>query len=88
MAENEYEYLEQALPGFSQARLIVKGAGDSIRPLGFKGSKFDFYRFANRFRLATSFQGMNLGGDAPTTAYGGGNLPQRISKTIIRNASY
>jgi len=41
MAENEYEYLEQALPGFSQARLIVKAAGDSIRPLGFKGSKFE-----------------------------------------------
>jgi hypothetical protein len=41
MAENEYDYLEQALPGFSQARLIVKAAGDSIRPLGFKGSKFE-----------------------------------------------
>jgi hypothetical protein len=41
MAENEYEYLEQALPGFTKARLIVKAAGDSIRPLGFKGSKFE-----------------------------------------------
>jgi hypothetical protein len=71
MAENEYEYLEQALPGFSQARLFVKAAGDSIRPLGFKGSKFDFYRFANRFRLATSFQGMNLEGftEETTTGY-------------------
>jgi hypothetical protein len=74
MSENEYDYLEQALPGFSQARLIVKGAGDSIRPLGFKGSKFDFYRFANRFRLATSFQGMNLEGFTPETTDGYGAL--------------
>jgi hypothetical protein len=41
MAENEYDYLEQALPGFTRAREIVKAAGDSVRPLGFKGSKFD-----------------------------------------------
>jgi hypothetical protein len=74
MAENEYEYLEQALPGFSKARLIVKGAGDSIRPLGFKGSKFDFYRFANRFRLATSFQGMNLEGFTEETTSGYNSL--------------
>lgn len=33
MAENEYNYLEQALPGFSQARLIVKAGGDIIRPI-------------------------------------------------------
>jgi hypothetical protein len=72
--ENEYDYLEQALPGFSKARLIVKAAGDSTRPLGFKGSKFDFYRFANRFRLATSFRGMDLEGFAPETADGYGAL--------------
>lgn len=74
MAENEYDYLEQALPGFSKARLIVKAAGDSIRPLGFKGSKFDFYRFANRFRLATSFRGMDLEGFSPETTNGYGAL--------------
>jgi hypothetical protein len=74
MAENEYDYLEKALPGFSKARLIVKAAGDSVRPLGFKGSKFDFYRFANRFRLATSFRGMDLEGFAPETAEGYGAL--------------
>jgi len=74
MAENEYDYLEQALPGFSRARLIVKGTGDSIRPLGFKGSKFDFYRFANRFRLATSFRGLSLEGFAEETAGGYGAL--------------
>jgi hypothetical protein len=70
MPENEYDYLELALPGFSKARLIVKAAGDSLRPLGFKGSKFDFYRFANRFRLATSFQGMNLEGFTEETSIG------------------
>ena len=45
MAENEYDYLEKTLPGFSRAREIVKAVGDSTRPLGFKGSKFAFYRF-------------------------------------------
>ena len=74
MAENEYDYLEQALPGFNKARLNVKSAGDSVRSLGFKGSKFDFYRFANRFRLATSFRGMDLEGFAPETAGGYGAL--------------
>jgi hypothetical protein len=74
MAENEYDYLEQALPGFSKARLIVKAAEDSTRPLGFKGSKFDFYRFANRFRLATSFRGMYLEGFSEETATGYGAL--------------
>ena len=74
MSENEYDYLEQALPGFSKARLIVKAAGDSTRPLGFKGSKFDFYRFANRFRLATSFRGLNLAGFEEETADGYGAL--------------
>jgi hypothetical protein len=74
MAENDYEHLEQALPGFSKARLIVKSAGDSTRPLGFKGSKFDFYRFVNRFRLATSFRGMDLEGFTPETTDGYGAL--------------
>jgi len=59
------------LPGFTRARENVKAAGGSIRPIGFKGSKFDFYRFANRFRLAISFQGMNLEGftEETTTGY-------------------
>lgn len=68
MSENEYDYQEQVLPAFCKARLIVKLAGDSTRPLGFKGSKFDFYRFANRFRLATSFRGMDLEGFTPETS--------------------
>lgn len=74
MPDNEYDYLELALPGFTRAREIVKAAGDSTRPLGFKGSKFDFYRFANRFRLAISFRGMDLEGFSPETADGYGAL--------------
>jgi len=70
MPENEYDYLEKALPGFSKARLIVKVAEDSIQPLGFKGSKFDFYRFANRFRLATAFRGLTLEGFSEETSSG------------------
>ncbi len=74
MAENEYDYLEQALPGFSKGRLIVKAAGDSIDPLRFKGTKFDFYRFANRFRLATAFRSMELEGFSSETADGYASL--------------
>jgi len=74
MPETEYDYLEQALPGFSKARLIIKGAGDSVCPLRFTGSKFDFYRFANRFRLAYSFRGMNLDGFSPETSDGYASL--------------
>ena len=74
MSENEYEHLEQALPGFTRARKLVKASGDSTRSLGFKGSKFNFYRFANRFRLATSFRGIDLEGFTPETADGYGAL--------------
>ena len=49
MAEpSEYDYLDQVLPGFSEARALVKSAGDSVKPFGFFGDKFEFYRFANR----------------------------------------
>ncbi|MEO5913783.1 MAG: hypothetical protein ABIS50_06095 [Luteolibacter sp.] len=54
MPTSDYPYLEAALPGFSRARLLVKSAGDRMEPLEFCGTKFDFYRFANRFRLAES----------------------------------
>jgi hypothetical protein len=74
MSENEYEHLEQALPGFTRARKLVKASGDSTRSLGFKGSKFDFYRFANRFRLAISFRGLDLEGFTPETTSGYGAL--------------
>jgi hypothetical protein len=66
---DDYAHLDAALPGFSRARLLVKAQDDKIGALGFVGSKFDFYRFANRFRLATSFHGIVLGGfTAETTA--------------------
>jgi hypothetical protein len=74
MPENEYEYLEKALPGFTQARSIIKASGDSIRPLGLKGAKFDFYRWANRYRLATSFRALSLEGFEEETELGYGEL--------------
>ena len=57
---SDHPHLESALPGFSEARDIIKAAGDSIFPLQYKGSKFDFYRFANRYRMAVRFQGISL----------------------------
>jgi hypothetical protein len=70
MPSSDYSYLEAALPGFSRARLLVKAAGDRIEPLEFVGTKFDFYRFANRLRLAVSFRGMSLEGFTDETAAG------------------
>ncbi|NLT69271.1 MAG: hypothetical protein GXX91_01090, partial [Verrucomicrobiaceae bacterium] len=48
MSDNDHSYLDAALPGFSRARSLMKECGNSIESLGFVGSKFDFYRFANR----------------------------------------
>jgi hypothetical protein len=56
----DYDYLESVLPGFTEARDIIKAADDSVFPLGYKGTKFDFYRFANRYRMAVRFQGLDL----------------------------
>ena len=70
MPEDEYAYLDAALPGFSRARQLIKAGGDSIAPLGFSGSKFDFYRFANRLRLATAFESLTLAGFSAETASG------------------
>ena len=67
---DDHAHLEAALPGFSRARTLVKANGDSIAALGFSGTKFDFYRFANRFRLAVSFRGMSLDGFTDETAAG------------------
>ncbi|GAA5480802.1 hypothetical protein [Haloferula sargassicola] len=63
-------HLEAALPGFCRARAVVKARGDSVAPLGFVGTKFDFYRFANRFRLVTCFQGLRLDGFTEETTSG------------------
>lgn len=75
-ATNDYPYLEETLPGFHRARVLVKGAGDSLAGLGFVGTKFDFYRFANRLRLAACFGGMQLKGFTEETASGYDGLTQ------------
>ncbi len=75
-SSDAYPYLEEALPGFHRGRALVKAAGDSLAPLGFVGTKFDFYRFANRLRLAACFGGMHLKGFADDTAAGYDSLTQ------------
>lgn len=67
---SEYDYLESVLPGFTEARLIFKADGDSISSLGYKGLKFDFYRFANRYRVAIRFQSIVLEDFTDATADG------------------
>jgi hypothetical protein len=71
---DDYQHLEDALPGFNRARDIVKNAGDSVSVLEMQGSKFDFYRFANRYRLALRFQGVVIEGFEPETVGGYGAL--------------
>lgn len=44
-AMSDFDHLESVLPGFSEAREIIKAAGDSIFPVQYRGTKFDFYRF-------------------------------------------
>jgi hypothetical protein len=73
VADN-YQHLEDALPGFIRARDLLKSAGDSLKPLEMQGSKFDFYRFANRYRLAFRFQGVAIDGFEPETVGGYGAL--------------
>lgn len=70
MPDTDHAHLDAALPGFSRARVVVKAADDSIAPLGFVGTKFDFYRFANRFRLVTRFEGLRLDGFTEETTSG------------------
>lgn len=75
-ARHAYPYLEEVLPGFHRARAVVKGAGDSLAPLGFVGAKQEFYRWANRLRLAASFGGLHLKGFTEDTAMGYDALTQ------------
>jgi hypothetical protein len=67
---SEYQHLEDVLPGFTDARDIIKGADDSIFPLQYKGDKFEFYRFANRYRMAKRFRGIELDGFEDSTQDG------------------
>lgn len=71
-----YPYLEEALPGFHRGRDLVKAAGDSLAVLGFVGVKQEFYRFANRLRLAACFGGLHLRGFTDETAAGYDALTQ------------
>ena len=71
-----HPYLEEALPGFHRGRAQIKAAADSLAVLGYVGTKFDFYRFANRLRLATCFGGLHLKGFTDETAAGYDALTQ------------
>lgn len=70
MPDTDHAHLDAALPGFSRARGLIKARSDSLAPLGLVGTKFDFYRFANRFRLVTCFGGLKLEGFTDDTANG------------------
>lgn len=74
MPDEHHQHLEEALPGFIGAREMIKGAGDSLRGLDMLGSKFDFYRFANRYRLALQFRGVVIEGFDEGTVDGYGAL--------------
>lgn len=67
MPDFEYPHLEETLPGFHEARDIIKANDGSLDSFQFKGSKFDFYRFVNRLRLATNFKGVEIEGYHDTT---------------------
>ena len=71
-----YPYLEEALPGFHRGRAVIKAAGDSLAGLGYVGTKQEFYRFANRLRLAACFGGLHLQGFGEETAAGYDGLTQ------------
>lgn len=71
-----YPYLEEVLPGFHRARDLIKGAGDRLQVLGLVGEKQEFYRFANRLRLAACFGGLHLKGFTEETATGYDALTQ------------
>ncbi|TDU67132.1 hypothetical protein EI77_03333 [Prosthecobacter fusiformis] len=71
-----YPYLEEVLPGFHRGRAVVKEAGDAMGLLGFIGVKQEFYRFANRLRLAACFGGLHLKGFTDDTATGYDALTQ------------
>lgn len=70
----DLDHLEKALPGFLKARDIIKGRGDSIGMFEFRGDKFAFYRFANRYRMALCFRGVELDGFGAETQKGYGAL--------------
>ena len=78
MAEqSEHQYLDEVLPGFSDAQLLIKASGDSIKPFGFLGDKYEFYRFANRYRMTVRFTAIQLDGFGEDTERGYSALRKR-----------
>lgn len=71
MQNDNLDHLEEVLFGFKKARRIIKDSGDSLKPLGYVGGKYSFYRFVNRFRLAVNLEGLNVKGytDATVETY-------------------
>ena len=68
--DTDLKYLDAALPGFLEARKIIKTNGNAVVMFDFKGDKFEFYRFANRYRMALRFRGMKLEGFGAETEKG------------------
>ncbi len=68
--ELDYKYLDAALPGFVKARGIIKKNKDSVAMFEFRGDKFEFYRFVNRYRMALRFKGVKLEGFGAETEKG------------------
>ena len=56
MSDYQYPHLEQTLPGFHDARGLIKEKGSAMSAVNMRGDKFDFYRFTNRLRLAINFR--------------------------------
>lgn len=70
LVDQDYSYLDKALPGFSKARDIIKRHKDSVAMFEFNGDKFEFYRLVNRYRMAVCFKGVKLDGFGPETEKG------------------
>ena len=70
LVDQDYTYLDKALPGFIKARGIIKRHKDSVGMFEFNGDKFEFYRFVNRYRMAVCFKGVKLEGFSAETEKG------------------
>jgi len=68
--ERDLKYLDEALPGFLEAHRMIAAKGNSIEMFEFRGDKFEFYRFVNRYRVAMRFEGVKLKGFGTETQKG------------------
>jgi len=57
---------------------LIKASGDSVKALGFLGDKYEFYRFANRYRMAVRFTGIQLEGFGENTERGYSALTRTV----------